>query len=712
MPAADGLGNQATLSKIDKLRELNVGAIIPLPQLIVVGDQSSGKSSVLEGLTGFSFPRAAGLCTRYATQITCRREDHESVSITIIPRPQADEALKEKLRGFQRSATKLDNNELAKVFEDANKAMGIRMGTAGEAAIGGAFSEDILKIEICGPAQSHLTVIDVPGIFRNATPGLTTDNDVQLVRNMVKSYMSNTRTVILAVMPCNVDIATQEIIKLAEAADPNGLRTMGVLTKPDLATEKATQNAVIDLLLGKRSNLNLGYCAVKNRSADDNDSTMAERRSSEQVFFSAPEWSGVVDRCGVPSLQHRLRELLMQISKREFPNVKVEIERKLKACETALEAMGLSRGDESSQRLFLGRAASRFQRIAECAVSGQYIADPLFKRISTLKLATRMMELNEDFANDFWKRGHKFQLGSDGVEREEKPFISQSSPELCGDINLTKYGAIEDIIETEEYTCPLPLRMPLLAHVQDLYRLNRGPEIGTFGGTILGMVFEEQSEKWDALVLTHVSKSIVLVHDFIEDLLSELCQDEQVHEQLWELLLIDKLRSAYRRAMDHARFLLTVERGGRPTTFNHYFNTTLQKKRAERLAAGIEEIEPVDAPFPKGSTKYFTVESVKNHFVPKDNSEQVCTDIVDTLDSSYKVARKRFVDTICQQAINHYLLDREDSPLKILCPELVMGLTAKQLDQIAGEDSSSRRQRDILTRQRDGLQAAKKVLRE
>lgn len=76
------LGSKATLTKIDKLRELNVGSIIPLPQLVVVGDQSSGKSSVLESLTGFSFPRAAGLCTRYATQITCCHDPVKGVNIS------------------------------------------------------------------------------------------------------------------------------------------------------------------------------------------------------------------------------------------------------------------------------------------------------------------------------------------------------------------------------------------------------------------------------------------------------------------------------------------------------------------------------------------------------------------------------------------------------------------------------------------------------
>lgn len=78
-------------------------------------------------------------------------------------------------------------------------------------------------------------------------------------------------------MPCNVDVATQEILKLSEEADPDGTRTMGVLTKPDLASEKATQDAIMDLVFGKRNPLRLGYYIVKNRSADDHTSTISDR---------------------------------------------------------------------------------------------------------------------------------------------------------------------------------------------------------------------------------------------------------------------------------------------------------------------------------------------------------------------------------------------------------------------------------------------------
>lgn len=126
-PAAS-LANQLLLDKIDALRELRLGSLVSLPQLVVVGDQSSGKSSVLESLTGFSFPRATGLCTRYATQITCRREAEavagagkRRVEVSIIPRPGAHDALKARLRAFRRSVEDLDGNQLAGIFEEVRE---------------------------------------------------------------------------------------------------------------------------------------------------------------------------------------------------------------------------------------------------------------------------------------------------------------------------------------------------------------------------------------------------------------------------------------------------------------------------------------------------------------------------------------------------------------------------------------------------------------
>ena len=125
------------------------------------------------------------------------------------------------------------------------------------------FSDDVLKIEIGGPKQQHLSVIDVPGIFRNPTEGMTTDSDIEVVRNMVNRYMRNPRSVILAVVPANVDIATQEILKMAKKCDPDGGRTLGVLTKPDLV-DKGAENRVADLVKGMPAVTNLSRQIVGN----------------------------------------------------------------------------------------------------------------------------------------------------------------------------------------------------------------------------------------------------------------------------------------------------------------------------------------------------------------------------------------------------------------------------------------------------------------
>ncbi|UNI20621.1 hypothetical protein JDV02_006691 [Purpureocillium takamizusanense] len=700
-----GLGNRAMLAKIDKLRELNVGSMIPLPQLVVVGDQSSGKSSVLESLTGFSFPRATGLCTRYATQITCCRDALKSVAISIIPRPDADDALKAELLAFERRFTEIDNDQLANVFQEANAAMGIRMGSGDPASAGGAFSEDILKIEIFGPDQDHLTVIDVPGIFRVATPGLTTETDIKLVENMVKRYMDNSRTIILAVMPCNVDIATQEILKLAEAADPDGARTMGVLTKPDLATEKATRAAVLDLVLGKRSNLKLGYYVVKNRSADDDTSTLAQRALAEKAFFGGTEWSSVAERCGVAALKERLQKLLMKISRDEFPNVKADIDHRLRRAQTSLEDMGPARADHAAQRLYLGRIATRFQTVTTSALNGHYVGDDIFDANPELKLITKILSLHTSFAQNFARRSHMLKF-DDAVDKAEKP----GSCALPSRVELEKYTELQDTIVAEEYKCPDPLEKPIIDGIRVIYQASRGPELGTFGGTILSSVFLQQSKKWEPLTLMHMSQTIVLVHDYIYNLLCILCPEGQVREQLWEGVLVNRLVPMYRKAMSHARFLLAVERG-QPATFNHYFNDILQKKRGERFTSTMEKFALGLTKGDGTSSKYVPVNQLCNVAENKDNEEQVCEDVLDTFTSYYKVARKRFVDVVYQQAIWHYLLQGPKGPLKAFGTDMVMGLTDEQLEEIAGEDEESKQQRTTLSREIASLKAALRVLR-
>lgn len=209
-------------------------------------------------------------------------------------------------------------------------------------------------------------------------------------------------------------------------------------------------------------------------------------------------------------------------------------------------------------------------------------------------------------------------------------------------------------------------------------------------------------------MLSHVSDAIVLVHHFILDLLDHVFSDAQVKSELYENVLLERLQAAYTQAMDHARFLLEIEREGKPSTFNKAFNTELQKGQAFRLNMALRALAIHDPE--KG--KIVGVRDVMARFsVNKSNPEQVREYLHDVLKSYYEISAKRFVDAVCQQVIDHFLLNGKSSPLHVFNTDLVLEIDAAMLEVIAGEDEVTKQERERLAREIDSLQAAMKVLR-
>ncbi|RMY33585.1 hypothetical protein D0864_16770, partial [Hortaea werneckii] len=178
-----GLGDTAMLEKVDKLFACGVGDLVNLPQIVVVGDQSSGKSSVLEGLIKKPIPRDSGLCTRFATQIVFRRAVEERVVVSIVPSLESSQEHRQSIETWGREVADLDTNTFSKIMQEAHEQMGL-IGEETTATPRPTFSDDVLRLEISGPSQEHLSVIDVPGIFKIPTEGLTTKADIDLVRCM------------------------------------------------------------------------------------------------------------------------------------------------------------------------------------------------------------------------------------------------------------------------------------------------------------------------------------------------------------------------------------------------------------------------------------------------------------------------------------------------------------------------------------------------
>ncbi|OLL24051.1 Interferon-induced GTP-binding protein Mx2, partial [Neolecta irregularis DAH-3] len=390
------------LDKVDKLRALQMHTVISLPQIIVCGDQSSGKSSVLEALTQIPFPRSDGLCTKFATQVILRRTNEKSIRVQIIPDSKRPESEQKALRDVDMKLERLD--DVLALIEEASKHMGLNNEN-----LVSSFSSDILSIEVSGPEQPHLTVVDLPGYIRT-TSGNQTKRDISLIYSLVKKYIADNRSIILAVIPANVDIANAEILEKAAEADPQKMRTLGVITKPDLVDQGAEQQ-VLDLAANIAKPLKLGYFIVRNRNfnelkvACDTES----RNRSEAAFFARPPWSEISKtRVGIDRLRLYLVDLLRDHIREELPHVREEVHADRRKCENTLKKIPPEMGSLPQKQIFLSKVIREYQDKIKDALSGEYDND-IFAQGNT-RIRGVLQNLNEKFSSEMTSKGHKFDL--------------------------------------------------------------------------------------------------------------------------------------------------------------------------------------------------------------------------------------------------------------------------------------------------------------
>ncbi|KAF4154389.1 hypothetical protein CNMCM6936_008752 [Aspergillus lentulus] len=671
-------GRVHLLETIDKLRELGISESVSLPQLVVVGDQSSGKSSLLEGMTGFCFPVASDLCTRFVTQIVLIRgpESNAGVRVTIIPGPttQTDGEFKAHLLGFERKMAEEDfgGDDLRQIFNEAAKHMGVPgPDTEDPKNLDKRFSDEILRIEIFGPQHQNLSVVDVPGLFHNPTD-YQTEEDRDTIRKLIKSYLNDKRTIILAVMDARNNFANQEVFSMAQAADPAGARTVGIITKCD-ALEPGDEDRVLKIARNEDAKLTHGWFAVRNRSTKDimDGMTIEDRHKREKEFFStvAP-WNTLrPDRVGIKPLKAFLGQLLYAHIRGEFPHVVKDIEEFLLDAREELQQLGPSRQTASDQRRYLTQIATKYERDVSNALTGNYGAG--FQANSLLKLRMHIRDLNDEFAEAMARDGHtKIFQNLDGGRDEEYERPGQAED--------------DDIYEW----------------IRKLYRDSRGAELpGMVNRSVLESMFRQQTVAWKPIASQYIGKVARAVDDFNHAIFDKLIGDEGIRDHLMARLR-EQNQEAVKRAGDELASLLQCERGGILQTVNHYFAETLANIRQERTLRRLEAMGFRDG-------NYFCLDQVVGA-VHLSNEDQAVEDIHDILKAYYKVARKRFTDNVVLQVAERHLLGA-NGPVKTLSPEFVMNLEDSELEHIAGESYVTSSMRNDLASRVDRFQKALQI---
>lgn len=321
------------LDSVDRLRSQGIDHYVSLPQIIVCGDQSSGKSSVLEAISGVSFPVKSNLCTRFPTKLILRKTPHVGVSVSIVPDHSHNETERTSFSNFRET---LDGfHALPDLIDSAKKAMAI-------GSFGRAFSKDLLRIEISGPDRPHLTIVDLPGLIHSETKQQSAA-DVELVQDVVKSYMKEPRSIILAVVSAKNDYANQIVLKLARAADKTGTRTLGVITKPDTLMQGSASEAMyVSLAQNLDVEFRLGWHVLRNMDSEAGAWSLPKRDGEEKKFFAEGIWCTLPKSIlGIAPLRERLSKLLLAQIAAELPSLIDEIEVKSATCRAQLQRLGL-----------------------------------------------------------------------------------------------------------------------------------------------------------------------------------------------------------------------------------------------------------------------------------------------------------------------------------------------------------------------------------
>ncbi len=292
---------------------------IQLPQIAVIGTQSTGKSSVLENVVGKDFlPRGSGIVTRrpLVLQLVHISETEAGGSWGWGKFLHIDE------KKFE------DFNEICKeIAHETDRLAGENKG----------ISNDPIRLRIFSPHVLNLTLIDLPGITRVPVGDQPDDIEAQ-IRAMLIEYIKNPKCIILAVHPANTDLATSEALKLAKEIDPEGNRTLVVCTKLDLMDHGTD---AIDLLMGKIIPVKLGIIGVVNRSQKDikEAKPIAASLKDEQVFLRK-RYPSLATRNGTPYLAKTLNKLLMQHIRDTLPILRHDISSKLSIYESQLLSLG------------------------------------------------------------------------------------------------------------------------------------------------------------------------------------------------------------------------------------------------------------------------------------------------------------------------------------------------------------------------------------
>lgn len=357
-------GNAALREFMDRVTSTtHVNQYIELPMICVMGDTSSGKSSLLSALSMVELPSSHELTTKCPILLQMTPSTETSMSATVSIQWNNNKSSNDQ-QHFE-TVHISDASLLPNAIMDAQDWI-LQQQTDKAVAF------DVICVSVHSPHCLHLTLLDLPGMAR-ARAQHESESLVQDIDALLQTYLQNPRCIILAVLPANVDFHNSQILGLAQTVDPDSKRTIPVLTKPDLI-DVGAEDQVLQLLLGKKMDLGFHMCKGRGQAALDQGQSLEASLQQEIEFFNTQEpWKSVEDRSlfGTAQLRQKLGEVQMALIRETIPDILKEIHSKQQHAFTTLVAMGNLHQTPADKRRYYQDYTQSFVTNLKASLSGK-----------------------------------------------------------------------------------------------------------------------------------------------------------------------------------------------------------------------------------------------------------------------------------------------------------------------------------------------------
>ncbi|KAJ7813927.1 P-loop containing nucleoside triphosphate hydrolase protein [Mycena olivaceomarginata] len=320
------------LDLVNRLHNTGVQIDIDLPQIAVIGSQSAGKSSLIESISGITLPRAAGTCTRCPTECRLSRSDSPwrcTVDLHFITDKNGQSLGQARNEGFgepifDKSGVEDRIRRAQRAILNPSKPPRTFLEEDEEDVPEVSFSTNYISLQISGPDVADLSFVDLPGLIASVSRG-GNERDIAMVESLVTSYISKPSCVILLTVACETDFENQGAHHLTKKYDPEGKRTIGVLTKPD-RIPRGDEESWLPLI-----HLKQGV-------------TWEEARARENDFFTlTPPWSGLDPMyqkyLRTSNLIGRLSSILSDLISKRLPQIQTELENTIQKTRAGLQKL-------------------------------------------------------------------------------------------------------------------------------------------------------------------------------------------------------------------------------------------------------------------------------------------------------------------------------------------------------------------------------------